>query len=128
MIQTTSPPAASRKWPNTTGGWKLLAAPAEPFAPPFPIQVPSMKNPNPAVMTQVISAATAMSGSFSRGVGGAGRRRLAGGEEAVGLVFLGSDPHAVPVGEFAAECSGPAQGSHPHEGEHQRPPGGGAIA
>src|SRR4051812_47843235 len=81
-------------------------------APPLAIQVPSMKKPNPAVMTQVMSAAMAMSISFG------------GGCESGSLVALRGDADAVVVGEFAADRTGDSQCGEAHRGEDQRAGGG----
>src|SRR5512142_848736 len=105
MTQTTSPAAASAKWPNTTGGRKWVAVPAR--APPCAIHVRSMNKPNPAVMIQVTRAAIAMSLSFAKDGADRGGSCPAGGgaTESGGLHRLLGDADAVVVGELAAKCT-----------------------
>src|SRR6266852_1744889 len=57
MIQTTSPPAASRKWLRISGGRIRLPASCCWRMPPRLSQIESSTKPPPAVITQVMSAA-----------------------------------------------------------------------
>src|SRR5437588_13126806 len=57
MIQTTSPPAASRKWLRINGGRIRLPASCCWRIPPRMSQIESSTKPPPAVITQAISAA-----------------------------------------------------------------------
>src|SRR5437773_6258497 len=57
MIQTTSPPAASRKWLRISGGRIRLPASCCWRIPPRISQIESSTKPPPAVITQAINAA-----------------------------------------------------------------------
>src|SRR6058998_3015888 len=57
MIQTTSPPAASRKWLRISGGRIRLPASCCCRIPPRISQIESSTKPPPAVITQAINAA-----------------------------------------------------------------------
>src|SRR5207237_3322610 len=57
MIQTTSPPAASRKWLRINGGRIRLPASCCWRIPPRISQIESSTKPPPAVISQAISAA-----------------------------------------------------------------------
>src|SRR5207248_11386464 len=57
MIQTTNPPAASRKWLRISGGRIRLPASCCCRIPPRISQIESSTKPPPAVITQAISAA-----------------------------------------------------------------------
>src|SRR6059058_1932902 len=57
MIQTTRPPAASRKWLRISGGRIRLPASCCWRIPPRINQIESSTKPPPAVITQAISAA-----------------------------------------------------------------------
>src|SRR3954467_4833324 len=61
MIQTTSPPAASRKWLRIKGGRIRLPASCCCFIPPRISQIESNTKPPPAVISQAMSAAHFMS-------------------------------------------------------------------
>src|SRR5205085_9819790 len=57
MIQTTNPPAASRKWLRISGGRIRLLASCCWRIPPRISQIESSTKPPPAVITQAINAA-----------------------------------------------------------------------
>src|SRR5438046_6026945 len=57
MIQTTNPPAASRKWLRISGGLIRLPASCCWRIPPRISQIDSSTKPPPAVITQAIKAA-----------------------------------------------------------------------
>src|SRR2546425_7827114 len=57
MIQTTNPPAASKKWLRISGGRIRLPASCCWRIPPRISQIESSMKPPPAVITQAISAA-----------------------------------------------------------------------
>src|SRR5207253_9577405 len=57
MTQTTSPPAASRKWLRISGGRIRLPASCCWRIPPRISQIESSTKPPPAVITQAINAA-----------------------------------------------------------------------
>src|SRR5205807_1224750 len=57
MIQTTNPPAASRKWLRISGGRIRLPASCSWRIPPRISQIESSTKPPPAVITQAMSAA-----------------------------------------------------------------------
>src|SRR5437764_11148132 len=96
MIHTTRPAAASAKCPNTTPGGRWLVRGSR--SAPLAIQVPSMTKPPTAVSSHVTRAAIPMIISPD----------LRGGKEksaavTVGLSCFVGHPHAVVVGELAAE-------------------------
>src|SRR5881227_3691422 len=66
MIQTTSPPAASRKWLRISGGLIRLPASCCWRIPPRISQIESRTKPPPAVITQAINAAHFITPSFVR--------------------------------------------------------------
>jgi len=65
MIHTISPAAASPKCANTRTRGTFVPAPGTSRRPPRVAHRISMKNPNPAVMSQVTSAAIAIDGPLS---------------------------------------------------------------